>query len=156
MDADTFSALTTDPWMMGKRLTNINLKVHDIPGEANFYRISARSISYNTDPYDSKVYINPGQISFEKEFFTDQGIDGKEINLKTIYGIDYLLVQDSSFIVFYLLNTEKSYFLYHKSLSDYVSGDNPFSEASAVYSNITGGLGIFASYTVDSLIVRLK
>jgi hypothetical protein len=37
-----------------------------------------------------------------------------------------------------------------------VSGENPFSKATPVYSNVNGGFGIFTSYTIDSLAVRLK
>jgi hypothetical protein len=63
---------------------------------------------------------------------------------------------DSAFIKIYLLNTEKSYYLYQKSLEDYKSGEDPFTEVTPVYSNIDGGLGIFTSFTIDSLIYRLR
>jgi hypothetical protein len=41
-------------------------------------------------------------------------------------------------------------------LNEFDRSDNPFSEAKPVYSNIKGGLGIFTSYTMDSLRFRLK
>jgi hypothetical protein len=63
---------------------------------------------------------------------------------------------DSAFLKVYLLNTDKSYYDYHRSLGNYDSGDDPFTEPSPVFSNVNGGLGIFAAYTVDSLIFRLK
>jgi hypothetical protein len=63
---------------------------------------------------------------------------------------------DSVFISVYLMNTEESYYLYHTSLNEFDRSDNPFSEAKPVYSNIKGGLGIFTSYTMDSLRFRLK
>jgi hypothetical protein len=41
-------------------------------------------------------------------------------------------------------------------MSNYISGSNPFSEPTPVFNNIAGGLGIFAAYTIDSIIFRLK
>lgn len=63
---------------------------------------------------------------------------------------------DSSIVKIYLFNVEKSYYQYHKSLDDYNDSGNPFSEATPVYSNINGGLGVFTSYTIDSLVVKFK
>lgn len=44
----------------------------------------------------------------------------------------------------YLLNTNKDYFLLHQSLRNYQEG-NPFAEPSLIYTNIKGGLGVFAA-----------
>ena len=41
-------------------------------------------------------------------------------------------------------------------LKKYSSGEDPFTEPAPLYSNITGGLGVFAAYTFDSLVVRLR
>jgi len=49
-----------------------------------------------------------------------------------------------------------SFQTYHHSLDKYSSGGNPFTEISPAWSNIEGGLGIFASYVVDSLVFKLK
>lgn len=128
---------------------------NDIPEEENYYRIKAwvRSYSHSVQGARSDIYtLHP-----EKKFFTDAGIDGKNI---VIFTDDYLGYMgnktDSSFIVFRLFNTEKSYYLYHHSLDNYEGGDNPFVEPTPVYSNITGGLGIFSSYAIDSAVFRLK
>ena len=155
-EADTFSVLSNYAWQVEERIINLKLTIHDIPGEDNFYRIIAKSISYYSNPDYQESYINKSILQFENEIFDDKGMDGKEIIKKTNYGINYFYQQDSVYFVIYLMNLEKSYFLYHQSLSNYKDGENPFSEATAVYSNISGGLGIFASYTVDSLVYRLK
>jgi len=83
---------------------------------------------------------------------------GKQLSLPTIYSYRpfFESPHDSLVVKIYIYNLEKSYYLYHKSLDDYNDGANPFSEATPVYSNITGGLGIFTSYTIDSLIVKYK
>jgi hypothetical protein len=92
----------------------------------------------------------------------DIGLNGKKFILRTIefqpVYLDYAswLDPDSAFLRIYLLSTDKPYYDFHKSLENYSLGDTPFAEPSFVYSNVKGGLGIFASYTLDSLIFRLK
>jgi hypothetical protein len=54
------------------------------------------------------------------------------------------------------MNTEEAYYLYHTSIDENESSDNPFSEVKPVYSNINGGLGVFTSYTIDSLVFRIQ
>jgi hypothetical protein len=123
----------------------------DFPGENNYYRLL-----YQTIIYTSKYNIVRNQIgTSEYDYFTDKGIDGKRFTIV----LPVLMINefvDSSFIKVFLMNTDYNYYNYHKSMGNYSSGEDPFTEPSPVYSNITGGLGIFASYTVDSLIFRLK
>lgn len=45
----------------------------------------------------------------------------------------------------YLLNCSASYYKFHLSLQNY-TGDNPFSEPTLTFNNISGGYGVFASY----------
>jgi hypothetical protein len=91
----------------------------------------------------------------QKAYFNDKGMDGLRAKV-SIEGIGLSDMTDSCFLKIYLLNTDKAYYDYQKSLEKYNSGEDPFTEPSPVYSNISGGLGIFAAYTVDSLIYRLK
>ena len=93
---------------------------------------------------------------FTRELFTDKEADSESAIKSSTGLVQSFSNYDSAFIKIYLMNTEKSYYLYHKSIEDYNSGDDPFSEVTPVYSNITGGLGVFTSFTVDSLFFRLK
>jgi|WetSurMetagenome_2_1015567.scaffolds.fasta_scaffold01988_5 hypothetical protein len=155
--ADTFSIPTSFEWEIEKRRIDIKLTIQDIPGIENFYRFSLLGRVYQTDPNTNKTVAYDNYINFDNDLITDKGMDGKEIIQKSNYGINYFFnAGDSCLLVVYLYNLEKSYYLYHKSLRDYSGGDNPFSEATPVYSNVTGGLGVFSSYTVDSLILRIK
>ncbi len=52
-----------------------------------------------------------------------------------------------------LLVTDEHYFRYHRALENYYP-DDFFSEASHVYSNIEGGLGVFAGYNRTELILE--
>ena len=53
---------------------------------------------------------------------------------------------DSSFI--YVLQTDEHYYRFHKTVSEAVHhpDDSPFAQAVNIYSNIRGGLGVFAGY----------
>jgi hypothetical protein len=157
--ADTFSMLlqshTPEPYTF--RSLEFSLAISDFAGEENYYRISGRSVGYFTDANSGIVYKVINVPWFDKEFFSDEGMDGREIIRLTHFGCttDHYAL-DSSFLEITLFNTDRAYYLYHKSLDNYNDGENPFSEVTPVYSNITDGLGIFASYTVDSLSFRIK
>jgi hypothetical protein len=122
-------------------------------GEDNFYSFLSELTSYNSSSFpiraESIILADP-----KYSYFNDKGIDGKrsKIQLSNIYLNNY----DSAFLKIYLLNTDKPYYDYHKSIEKYQSGETPFTEASPIYSNIKDGLGIFAAYTYDSIVIRLK
>jgi hypothetical protein len=153
---DTFSIpLHYFPTGYPQRRIDVKVSIQDIPGEENFYRVAVKGYGYKLNPNSGKQNFFSHDLSLEKEFFADSGIDGKNIIVKSESGINYYYQQDSAFIKVYIYNTEKSYYLYHKSLDNY-RDENPFAEVSPVYSNVTGGLGIFSSYTIDSIIYRIK
>lgn len=156
MSADTFSISLGYEWGPEERRIDVNFRLKDIAGEENFYRIHGKAFAYITNDRTGNTYRTTDWFRFEKSLFTDKGFDGKEIVRKSDYGFNYFYGYDSAFIVVYLYNTSKQYYMFHKSLSDYNDGDTPFSEVTPVFSNITGGLGIFAAYTKDSLVFRLK
>ncbi len=154
---DTFSVAAPDiPNRYFPRQTNFILTLKDIPGEQNFYRLGVIYRGYFISQASGQPKETSRSISIEKEFLTDAARDGLDLTVKSISGIDYFFDHDSAFLEVYLYNLEKSYYLYHRSLNSYIGDENPFSEPSPVYSNVTGGLGIFTSYTVDTLVFRLK
>lgn len=125
----------------------------DPQGIDNYYKLFCEEIRY-TSKWSKSPYINE-IYSAERTYFNDKGIDGLRSKF-TLSGAGLSEDDDSCFLKVYLLNTDKTYYDYQKSVEKYNSGEDPFTEPSPVYSNISGGLGIFAAYTVDSLIFRLK
>ncbi len=123
----------------------------DYAGEENYYAFACKQILYNSEysyyPYHIQVY--------QSLVFTDRGRDGERFFVSNFSFMDPSR-DDSSDLVVYILNTDKAYYTYHHSLDNYSGGGDPFSEISPAYSNIEGGLGIFASYVVDSLVFKLK
>jgi hypothetical protein len=126
----------------------------DIPGEENYYALLCERVVYPVQ--------NPAHAEFQnlidpqKSYFNDMGIDGKRTTIRLNNFNSGNNYSDSTFVKIYLMNTDKPYYDYHKTVLNYVSGEVPFTEASPVYSNVEGGLGIFAAYTCDSIVVRLK
>ena len=162
LKADTSSILEQYPGWPTERVFYITATFTDYPGEDNYYKLFEVKTIYYTDSKTGKVQnYNSSNSLFRKSFFTDKGMDGKEISQRTEgTGRDYYSSPDSSpdsiFMKIYLLNTEKSYYQFHQSLLNYDDGMVPFSEISPLFSNITGGLGIFSAYTVDSIDIRIK
>lgn len=162
LKADTSSLLEQDTEIPAERVFYITATFTDYLGENNYYKLFEITTVFSTDPETGIVWkYNTSRSLFKKVYFTDKGLDGKNISQRTegIYknyfsspGND----TDSVFMKIYLLNTEKSYFQFHQSLLNYNDGEALFSEVSPLFSNITGGLGIFAAYTIDSVIIRLK
>jgi len=171
---DTTFRKTTDDHGFKISLLTAKISITDFPGEANYYRLlylyetyrpalpHNKHLSY-MDAVESDV---PGTAEYNAwqndHVSNDIGFDGKKFILRTIeFQPVYLDIPvrsdiDSAFLRIYLLNTDKPYYDFHKSLENYSLGDSPFTEPSFLYSNVKGGLGIFASYTLDSMIFRLK
>ncbi|GAB2789287.1 hypothetical protein GCM10027275_37810 [Rhabdobacter roseus] len=53
-----------------------------------------------------------------------------------------------------LLNTDQHYYEYHRSVELSRRSGNPFAEPALVYSNVTGGLGVFAGFTSTTVVAR--
>lgn len=153
LEIDTFRIINYNPYNIEDLYFNSYFYFTDIQGEDNYYMFFCEQINYDSQLYGSPFVFNISGP--ENPSFNDKGIDGmrSKIALQVI-GVPETV--DSSFLKVYLLNTDKAYYDYQKSLENYNDGEDPFTEPSPVYTNIIGGLGIFASYTVDSLIFRLK
>ena len=128
----------------------------DIKGEENYYGVFSE-LTWPDPPYTFSKTQNKILVDPKYNCFNDKGIDGNrlKIPLESFYNT-YIGLHDSTYFKIYLLNTDKPYYDYHKSIEKYQSGETPFVEASPIYSNIKGGLGIFAAYTYDSIVIRLK
>jgi hypothetical protein len=156
IEVDTSSVMKEEsihnPFPGPFRSLNITVKFPDLPGEENFYRIFGTVRGY------SQYSTISGYVGFDNEFISDKGMDGRNIVVTMDEQSGYLLsvAKDSLFLNIYLFNSEKPYYQYHESLLNYVDSENPFSEATPMYTNISGGFGVFTSYTKDSLLIRLK
>ena len=133
------------------------IKFTDIANEPNYYKIFAYyvsegySYSYNNNlDADSVIKKSIQNLSIDTSLLDDKKLDGKEI--KRRFRMDGYFTKSYQVEV-YILNTDRDYYLYHKSLKSYTQGD-VFTEPTLVYSNVNGGIGIFASYTKTSLVIK--
>lgn len=154
LEADTVKTFFEGDGYNPRDIITARIYLKDPPGEDNFFRFSCKALIF-----DPGYYYYPEKfrlIGSENELFSDDKREGSRILVNTIIS-DLYPKSDSAFLVFYILNTDESYYLYHKSLENYSGGsDDPFTEISPVYSNVKGGLGIFAAFAADSLVLRLK
>jgi hypothetical protein len=114
----------------------IRVSITDEPVKTNYYRMGFNYLyTFNSD-----TMYAASMVSVLK---TDQNLGGKKIEfvadfneyLESIYAYDI-----------YLLNINLDYFNFYNSLSK-VRDITPFTEPTIVYTNVKGGLGVFAAYT---------
>jgi hypothetical protein len=153
--ADTFSILHTEPGYYNGRTMKVKVSFTDPAETENFYRTLGTWVAYMTFPGSTEPYKHTEYIWFEQELLTEasKGQNGEIVNITDFNGFSFA---DSAFLNITLLNTEKSYYQYHKSLQNYSNGDDFFTEPKPVFSNIEGGFGVFTSYTKETVTIRLK
>jgi len=152
---DTFSILHTEPGYYNGREMKVKVSFTDPAETENFYRTLGTWVAYMTFPGSTEPYKHTEYIWFKQELLTEasKGQNGEIVNITGFNGFSFA---DSAFLNITLLNTEKSYYQYHKSLQNYSNGDDFFTEPKPVFSNIEGGFGVFTSYTKETVTIRLK
>jgi len=153
IEVDTFRRVLSYPGKPDLKSFMADIFLSDYEGEENYYRIFGEQVTFDTAFSHSPDIYKFWQLG--DKCFNDRGWDGKRSLVKTSHIIDPVM-SDSSFLRFYIMFTDKAYYTYHQSLNNYSNDENPFTEITPVFSNITGGLGIFSAYTSDTVIVRLK
>lgn len=110
----------------------------DKPGVGHNYLVYASVINY--DPWMEETY---GYAVFFKQgnpLISDKLNDGGYFNYRTYP----FTLQYSNAVWVSLSLIDDNYFQYAQSINNF-QGDNPFSEPTPIYSNIKGGLGVFAA-----------
>jgi hypothetical protein len=114
--------------------------VNDFSGGTNYYRFAG---------YLQQLYLNtPDSVLINRAttMFSDQNADGETLSEKaetwyyTNVGIDSITAYEV-----WMLNCNYDYYTFHNSLYNNNGGGDPFSEPTLLYSNVEGGLGIFAA-----------
>lgn len=126
---------TTSPEGYQQIISEFDFKWLDVNNQDNFYELSIQR-------YGSEV---------ANLLVKDEGRDGEELREDFMYSGGYTIPQEPFRV--YLLHCSEDYFLYKRSIENINQG-NPFSEPSLIYSNIENGLGCFASYTGNSIVLN--
>ncbi|MGB3617937.1 MAG: DUF4249 domain-containing protein [Catalinimonas sp.] len=147
-----------EDWGGGPTLEQrLNVFWTDAPGLGDYYRVwaqyafeSKQYVYFQGQIYDSVWVSQISEIYFEEAgAVSDAGGDGQRYAVRNGYlgwfGEDAFARNPRATV--YLLRTDEDYYRYHRSLELFNRADgNPFAEPAPLYSNVEGGLGVFASY----------
>jgi hypothetical protein len=123
----------------------LSFKWQDAPGRENYYHFVLER-AYE----DPQTHFRHRDVLYgeDKTLYSDENKDGLVFSSSANYAI--LPGQPDprpADLNLYLAVTDRAYYLYHQSLQQYQDANgNPFAEPVLVYSNVTGGLGLFAAY----------
>lgn len=158
---DTSTVTNHYPWGDGT-LSYAKVIFRDIPNETDYYNISCiLTYNYMRDTIYTKqsemLSIHMDDNDYRQTIMiSDHLIDGQLISIPFIYDGYYSSYLTNLEFEASVLMTDADYYQYHKSLQTYTGSDEPFSEFSPVYTNITGGLGVFCSYVRYKKTLQLK
>jgi hypothetical protein len=161
-------------------IVTVKMTWQDIMADTNYYRVRAYlDLEYNVlegnsvQTFQIKRVKNRFNFRWDNtigrnDFQSDANLDGAifssatgRITLPATQIFDYgngnrfVVSPDSKIIgiIFEVQNTDATYFKYHRSLE--LSGnENPFSEPTLIYNNISGGLGCFAAYNTGNVVYK--
>lgn len=148
----------------------IQTSLTDLGTEHDYYRVNigcnSLSWSYLYDQMGNKVdsqlstFFNEGYFeNTEEEFISDEEGNGKAyiqnstVSLGSNMGGSKPIPTE---LLLGIMHTDKNYYLFHTSAFAHMNNQgNPFAEPSLIYTNIQGGLGIFAAYNYRYWIKKL-
>ena len=132
------------------------LRWQDLPGEGDYYRVQAVAA---TGEAGSPIITNRQNLNFlDEPQVRDLGSDGRTWEITTDAIFQYSTLRDDGTLKYYdtyLLTADRAYYEFHKSLFQYQL-TNSFIDPIKLYSNVSGGLGIFGAYRLYNVQVPLK
>lgn len=139
----------------------VRLNWADPAGADNYYRVAAEV----TREFTLKPGETPprGPRDYPVSWEGDELIEDKEQDGTALFSpkgtFIAALSTDTAKVSLHahVLHTDRNYFQYHRSIYAAARTDgNPFAEPVLVYSNITGGLGVFAAYNRATVLMKLR
>ena len=124
----------------GEQSAMVSFRFSDIPGNGQFYRVIPGTY-YRDEYYGTESFYESG-LNRGESVFSDKNREGAYFNFRTseIYNWN----NPDNKLVIWSSVTDEGYYNYHRSVLSF-QGDNPFAEPAPVFTNIEGGLGIFAA-----------
>ncbi|NJN33953.1 MAG: DUF4249 domain-containing protein [Saprospiraceae bacterium] len=122
--------------------------------QATFKNIDGESDYYDLIYDKFLVNNNQSRINFSVSWGLFEGKNnlGKSLVSKlSDYQPQRRRGQSREFSILSVLTTDVNYYRYHKTLLEFqLSKSNPFAESSPIFSNVEGGVGVFAAYIRNS------
>lgn len=142
-----------EDWVPEYSIYEMRAKIHfkDTEGKGQYYRVEVGQINWTEGeiiPYTSEI-----GIAGKDNLASDINFDGETYHLTTN---DFYARREEKFRLHFTLSlTDKNYYNYHRGITNFDNG-NPFSEPTTIYSNIEGGLGVFAAYVQKDFIYEIS
>ncbi len=159
--------------------SQITINFSDIPNIKNYYEVYFRvkCDEGNTNDYipvyyynsNSPIIVNENILDYEPQsiLFSDNLFDGENVSIPISFDypcFDYETgeyVASEFKVIVYFLSVSKEYYLYRKTLYKHIFSQNTdiwnwASEPVNMYSNISGGYGVFAGYTLSKYYLQTK
>jgi hypothetical protein len=155
-----------------RKLPGIRIKFNDPAEEENYYIFNVQSNAVFIDTfifgndtmfYEYELYINAQsndplvESGYQNEYLSDASFNGKEYTLTILldngnFGDVDLTEYLGSFTLSWI-SASKEYYEFDKSLSRYYqnSGFGLFTEPVSIFSNVTGGIGVFSSINLQEI-----
>jgi hypothetical protein len=111
--------------------------LNDVSPNFDYYRLAYYNVY--TGGTDTSEYL------IAQRFINDNALNNGQLYIeKEVLASSYESVS-TDLKAMYIIHSSEEYFKFHKTFNRQDNG-NPFAEPTLVYSNVTGGLGIFAGY----------
>lgn len=121
----------------------------DNSGEKNYYRLYGQSTVFDTTM--NQVNRHPFIFNNAERLLNDDGKDGNTFGPYVASVMPYYGTVQALEVL--LLSVDSHYYNYYTSVETSTQYD-PFSEPENIYSNIEGGLGVFAAYQIYRLRIK--
>lgn len=130
----------------------------DLPGEGDFYRTGMMII--RSEPATPRIeMLEPVEMA-DEPVAQDRQSDGRTWKKQSFNIAKYRTWQHDKTLKYlhtFLYTCDRPYYEYHRSLFRFASNmGDPFSDPVKIYTNIEGGLGVFAAYRAYDVRIPLR
>jgi hypothetical protein len=133
--------LSTQRGPFGFDLDLLQIRWIDNPAEKNYYQLYS---AYTSASEDTLLNIPSFVSEIDNQVLSDE-LSRNNIMSATVQTSLGLSAGDTTLVDVVLAHTDEAYYRYHTLRLNY-SGNNPFSEPTIMFNNVTGGVGVVASY----------
>jgi len=119
----------------------LQLKWMDNSAEKNYYQVYT---AYTPFSEDSTIVPSSDFLEIDNQVIADELARNNQMSLSVQTSLNSE-IGDTTKIDVVLANTDEAYYRYHILRLNY-AGNNPFSEPTVMFNNVTGGVGVVASY----------
>lgn len=133
---------------------DVNVTVGDIANQTNYVGLYVQNFHSTslTEPY----LYNQGYLTSFGSFDTDEFVSKTKYVFSSQNFIYESMRITSAFSYVSVLNCNKEFYLYNKSVQDASGGGGPFADPVMIYSNIEGGFGCFGAFVVSTLNKKIR